>query len=136
MNATKTWVCNARIDVRTLATLMKFYQHQGLTSRKKSTAIRLACEHFKSIITQQYPHFDTPTFQEAVNYLENQAMLDLTEDFTAKYSLVKELQKENLDLDMKRTTKHGKPEVTQDMLDILDKKLREVPIEQEREKED
>ncbi len=129
---TKTWVVNTRVDIRTLATLMKFYEAQGHKTQKKSTALRLAIEHFKSLVVLKHPEFETRTFQDAIEYLEHMRVLDMQSEFQGKFALVKELQKEGIHMDLKPLEPSTITQTEKDdMMRILDEKMREIDIQED-----
>lgn len=133
MNKTKTWVVNARVDIRSLASLAKFYEAQGNKTKKKSTYIRLAVEHFTQMVVDKYPEFITPTFHEAVAYLEEIRLLDLEDDFANKYTLAKALQDEGFKAEERIAAKSDIPITPEadEAIRLLNEKLSQVkPIEE------
>jgi len=137
MNKTKTWVVNVRVDIRSLVTLAKFYEFQGNIDRKKSNYIRLAVEHFTQMVIDKHPEFATPTFHEAVVYLQQIGVLDLEKDFANKYTLAKALQEEGLKADLRAPSPQpSAPPEADEAIRLLNEKLTDVEIKPIEEGED
>lgn len=98
MNKNKnSLVCNVRIDIRVLSTLLLFFEEESYRSHlTKSTVLRLAIEQYERNICRHYPQYEFVTTTNAVRFLEERGLINLSENFKNKSILIKELQKEDL----------------------------------------
>ena len=86
----ETFVSTARCDVRTAASLLSFFQQNGLIIRSKSQLFKTALENFAHLVVTNQPEFEFTNRQDALDFLK---LHNIETDRNQK-TLFKMLQKE------------------------------------------
>lgn len=92
-----TLVTTLRCDARTVATVARFFASQDALPSSLGGLVRLAIEAFGDMIVNQCPEHAVSTTSDAVDYLRQARLIDLTESTQrGRQLLLRELQLEAL----------------------------------------
>jgi hypothetical protein len=102
----RTAVMEARLDIRTVATILRYFNSKGIFPHTRSLLLRLIAEGYAdALVRNNLSEYFTST-ADALNYLKAQGLPVGEVGKRGTYNLVKQLEQEDITLDRADAPEH------------------------------